>query len=55
MLVNENNAVSTSVRHHIRILLVFFWDSLAGLLALELKAGLVLLSDVESLYSGPSK
>ncbi|XP_057436937.1 delta-1-pyrroline-5-carboxylate synthase-like isoform X2 [Lotus japonicus] len=52
---NENDAVSTRKAPY-EDSSGIFWDndSLAGLLALELKADLlVLLSDVEGLYSGP--
>lgn len=54
-IFNENDAVSTR-RAPYEDSSGIFWDndSLAGLLALELKADLlVLLSDVEGLYSGP--
>ncbi|KAE8099327.1 hypothetical protein FH972_017318 [Carpinus fangiana] len=52
---NENDAVSTRKAPY-QDSSGIFWDndSLAGLLALELKADiLVMLSDVEGLYSGP--
>ncbi|KAL5073028.1 hypothetical protein RYX36_012012 [Vicia faba] len=58
-IFNENDAVSTRkapYEHRVQDSTGIFWDndSLAGLLALELKADLlVLLSDVEGLYSGP--
>ncbi|CAL5210960.1 unnamed protein product [Lathyrus oleraceus] len=58
-IFNENDAVSTRkapYEHRVQDSSGIFWDndSLAGLLALELKADLlVLLSDVEGLYSGP--
>nr|XP_025695368.1 delta-1-pyrroline-5-carboxylate synthase isoform X1 [Arachis hypogaea] len=58
-IFNENDAVSTRkapYEHCPQDSSGIFWDndSLAGLLALELKADLlVLLSDVEGLYSGP--
>ncbi|CAJ2655807.1 unnamed protein product [Trifolium pratense] len=58
-IFNENDAVSTRkapYEHCLQDSSGIFWDndSLAGLLALELKADLlVLLSDVEGLYSGP--
>ncbi|KAM1307377.1 hypothetical protein ACFX2H_009636 [Malus domestica] len=58
-IFNENDAVSTRKAPYELCLQDssgIFWDndSLAGLLALELKADLlVLLSDVEGLYSGP--
>ncbi|ESR42427.1 Delta-1-pyrroline-5-carboxylate synthase 1 [Citrus sinensis] len=54
-IFNENDAVSTRKAPY-EDSSGIFWDndSLAGLLALELKADLlVLLSDVEGLYSGP--
>ncbi|XP_039019599.1 delta-1-pyrroline-5-carboxylate synthase-like isoform X1 [Hibiscus syriacus] len=54
-IFNENDAVSTR-RAPYEDSSGIFWDndSLAGLLALELQADLlVLLSDVEGLYSGP--
>ncbi|QCE11792.1 delta-1-pyrroline-5-carboxylate synthetase [Vigna unguiculata] len=54
-IFNENDAVSTRKASY-EDSSGIFWDndSLAGLLALELKADLlVLLSDVEGLYSGP--
>ncbi|KAJ0027203.1 hypothetical protein Pint_35330 [Pistacia integerrima] len=54
-LFNENDAISTR-RAPYEDSSGIFWDndSLAGLLALELKADLlVLLSDVDGLYSGP--
>ncbi|CAA6656782.1 unnamed protein product [Spirodela intermedia] len=54
-IFNENDAISTR-RAPYEDSSGIFWDndSLAGLLALELKADLlVLLSDVEGLYSGP--
>ncbi|OMO97279.1 Gamma-glutamyl phosphate reductase GPR [Corchorus olitorius] len=54
-IFNENDAVSTR-RAPYEDSSGIFWDndSLAGLLALELKADLlILLSDVEGLYSGP--
>ncbi|XP_038905635.1 delta-1-pyrroline-5-carboxylate synthase-like isoform X2 [Benincasa hispida] len=54
-IFNENDAVSTRKTPY-EDSSGIFWDndSLAGLLALELKADLlVLLSDVEGLYSGP--
>ncbi|KAK4480978.1 hypothetical protein RD792_011842 [Penstemon davidsonii] len=54
-IFNENDAISTR-RAPYEDSTGIFWDndSLAGLLALELKADLlVLLSDVEGLYSGP--
>ncbi|CAI0411181.1 unnamed protein product [Linum tenue] len=54
-IINENDAVSTR-RAPYEDSSGIFWDndSLAALLALELKADLlVLLSDVEGLYSGP--
>ncbi|KAE8728868.1 Delta-1-pyrroline-5-carboxylate synthase [Hibiscus syriacus] len=54
-IFNENDAVSTR-RAPYEDSSGIFWDndSLAGLLALELKADLlVMLSDVEGLYSGP--
>ncbi|GAU29717.1 hypothetical protein TSUD_264530 [Trifolium subterraneum] len=54
-IFNENDAVSTRKAPY-EDSTGIFWDndSLAGLLALELKADLlVLLSDVEGLYSGP--
>ncbi|KAK9683354.1 hypothetical protein RND81_10G134400 [Saponaria officinalis] len=54
-ILNENDAVSTS-RAPYEDSSGNFWDndSLAALLALELKADLlILLSDVEGLYSGP--
>ncbi|KAB1217815.1 Delta-1-pyrroline-5-carboxylate synthase [Morella rubra] len=54
-IFNENDAVSTREAPY-EDLSGIFWDndSLAALLALELKADLlVLLSDVEGLYSGP--
>ncbi|GMN65043.1 hypothetical protein TIFTF001_034113 [Ficus carica] len=54
-IFNENDAVSTR-REPLMDSSGIFWDndSLAGLLAQELKADLlVLLSDVEGLYSGP--
>ncbi|XP_062095475.1 delta-1-pyrroline-5-carboxylate synthase-like [Humulus lupulus] len=54
-IFNENDAVSTR-REPLVDSSGIFWDndSLAGLLAQELKADLlVLLSDVEGLYSGP--
>ncbi|TXG58679.1 hypothetical protein EZV62_016508 [Acer yangbiense] len=56
-IFNENDAVSTR-RAPYEDSSGIFWDndSLAGLLALELKADLlILLSDVEGLYSGPPK
>ncbi|KAJ4768595.1 Delta-1-pyrroline-5-carboxylate synthase [Rhynchospora pubera] len=52
---NENDAVSTRMAPY-EDSSGIFWDndSLAGLLALELKADLlILLSDVEGLYNGP--
>ncbi|KAK2414403.1 delta-1-pyrroline-5-carboxylate synthase [Trifolium repens] len=57
-IFNENDAVSTRKAPYelLQDSSGIFWDndSLAGLLALELKADLlVLLSDVEGLYSGP--
>ncbi|CAL5422624.1 unnamed protein product [Camellia sinensis] len=59
-IFNENDAISTRRAPYARTGLVdssgIFWDndSLAALLALELKADLlVLLSDVDGLYSGP--
>ncbi|KAJ1381055.1 Glutamate/acetylglutamate kinase [Sesbania bispinosa] len=58
-IFNENDAVSTRkapYEYSQQDSSGIFWDndSLAGLLALELKADLlVLLSDVEGLYSGP--
>lgn len=54
-IFNENDAISTRIAPY-EDSTGIFWDndSLAGLLALELKAGLlILLSDVEGLYSGP--
>lgn len=54
-IFNENDAVSTRKAPY-EDSSGIFWDndSLAGLLALELKADLlILLSDVEGLYSGP--
>ncbi|KAJ7950257.1 Delta-1-pyrroline-5-carboxylate synthase [Quillaja saponaria] len=54
-IFNENDAVSTRKAPY-EDASGIFWDndSLAGLLAMELKADLlVLLSDVEGLYSGP--
>ncbi|KAG6665830.1 hypothetical protein CIPAW_02G187200 [Carya illinoinensis] len=54
-IFNENDAVSTREAPYVDSSGIF-WDndSLAALLALELKADLlVLLSDVEGLYSGP--
>ncbi|XP_078446648.1 delta-1-pyrroline-5-carboxylate synthase-like [Wolffia australiana] len=54
-IFNENDAISTR-RAPYEDSSGIFWDndSLAGLLALELKADLLLLlSDVEGLYSGP--
>ncbi|KAK5841492.1 delta-1-pyrroline-5-carboxylate synthase-like isoform X1 [Gossypium arboreum] len=54
-IFNENDAVSTR-RAPYEDSSGIFWDndSLAGLLAMELKADLlVMLSDVEGLYSGP--
>lgn len=54
-IFNENDAISTR-RAPYEDSSGIFWDndSLAGLLALELKADLlILLSDVEGLYSGP--
>ncbi|KAJ7961373.1 Delta-1-pyrroline-5-carboxylate synthase [Quillaja saponaria] len=54
-IFNENDAVSTRKAPY-EDASGIFWDndSLAGLLALELKADLlVLLSDVEGLYNGP--
>nr|AML23859.1 Delta1-pyrroline-5-carboxylate synthetase [Kosteletzkya pentacarpos] len=54
-IFNENDAVSTR-RAPYEDSSGIFWDndSLAGLLALELKADLlIMLSDVEGLYSGP--
>ncbi|CAL0304474.1 unnamed protein product [Lupinus luteus] len=54
-IFNENDAVSTRKAPY-QDSTGIFWDndSLAGLLALELKADLlVLLSDVEGLYNGP--
>ncbi|KAL5740534.1 hypothetical protein ACOSP7_029417 [Xanthoceras sorbifolium] len=54
-IFNENDAVSTR-RAPYEDSSGIFWDndSLSGLLALELKADLlILLSDVEGLYSGP--
>ncbi|XP_072058157.1 delta-1-pyrroline-5-carboxylate synthase A-like [Arachis hypogaea] len=54
-IFNENDAVSTRKAPY-EDSSGIFWDNdnLAGLLALELKADLlVLLSDVEGLYSGP--
>ncbi|RHN46210.1 putative glutamate-5-semialdehyde dehydrogenase, Glutamate 5-kinase [Medicago truncatula] len=57
-IFNENDAVSTRKAPYelLQDSSGIFWDndSLAGLLALELKADLlVLLSDVEGLYNGP--
>ncbi|WZZ40229.1 hypothetical protein YC2023_036488 [Brassica napus] len=62
-IFNENDAISTrrapyqsNVELHMQDSSGIFWDndSLAALLALELKADLlILLSDVEGLYTGP--
>ncbi|KAL8036665.1 hypothetical protein ABFX02_12G173000 [Erythranthe guttata] len=55
-IFNENDAISTRKAPYEQDSTGIFWDndSLAALLAIELKADLlVLLSDVEGLYSGP--
>ncbi|KAM7526391.1 hypothetical protein LguiA_016293 [Lonicera macranthoides] len=55
-IFNENDAISTRSAPYEDSSGIIFWDndSLADLLAMELKADLLLLlSDVEGLYSGP--